>query len=938
MQLEEITILLPCHSLEDFPVYLEGDEADDLLATWSAPWHPSLLAAAGGTPKWHRADEPPDQLAGRLIFIPKASEPLIPAGWHERAKNEGAVVIRNLPDRGAMVRAAIEKSLDKPPQVDDALTGDFLALGFSFLMVELLTRQMRYMSNLDEVHFTAEALKAAESATGGQAEQAREHLRKCFDVLAEARERFYPVDCYLLDLTLVAATTIGASLRGELAGTTPINLLLSGEVLQQMAAHEPSTLEALHHALEQNRAALVGGEFSECELPLLSPEAILRELKAGRETYERHLGRSPKIFGRRRFGLTPVLPQILNRFGFGGAIHFTLDDGKFPRGDQCRTRWEGIDSSAVDVFARLPLDANKGTSFLSFPSKMGESMDLDHVATVALAHWPGVNRPWYDDLRRASVYAPVFGKFVTVDDYFNETDTAGRLSKFKADQYRAPYLTQSVARGEPDALSHRADRARRDADLEIVQTLTTLRCLIRGEPEHAASAESDELEPATRRQLDSAVAGLADALPQDEQAERTAVFVPNPLGFRRHVLVDISGLAHLPAVEEHVVAVQQDDSRSVAVVEVPAMGYAWVESARNAASQRPSRRSRSAKDKPLAEENLLRNDFFEVSIDPETGGIRGLWPYHERGNRLSQQIALRRPGPAPKPGELWRDPDEQALYSVMAADRIEVTSTGPALGEIQSRGRLLDRDGRRLADFRQTLQVWRRSRVVLLDIELDVAEPPDDDPWNSYYAARFAWSDFGAELRRDVAWSVQTSEAKRIEAPSFVEIADASRRTAILSGGLPFHRLVSSRMLDTILVVRGESRRRFRLGIGCDLPNPVQSALEMVCPKLEVLRRASPSASQRSGWFFHLDATGAVATHWEPLVEEKSVQGFRLRVLETLGRAGRVKLRTFRPVASARQVDLQGNTLAELSLEKDSIVIDLTAYEWAQIEALWKNS
>ena len=36
MQLEELIILLPCHSLEDFPLYLEADDADDLLATWSA--------------------------------------------------------------------------------------------------------------------------------------------------------------------------------------------------------------------------------------------------------------------------------------------------------------------------------------------------------------------------------------------------------------------------------------------------------------------------------------------------------------------------------------------------------------------------------------------------------------------------------------------------------------------------------------------------------------------------------------------------------------------------------------------------------------------------------------------------------------------------------------------------------------------------------------
>ena len=45
MKYQELIILLPCHSLEDFPTYHEGDDAHSLLASWSALWHPALLAA-----------------------------------------------------------------------------------------------------------------------------------------------------------------------------------------------------------------------------------------------------------------------------------------------------------------------------------------------------------------------------------------------------------------------------------------------------------------------------------------------------------------------------------------------------------------------------------------------------------------------------------------------------------------------------------------------------------------------------------------------------------------------------------------------------------------------------------------------------------------------------------------------------------------------------
>jgi alpha-mannosidase len=60
MKYEDLLILLPCHSLEDFPTHHSGDEAAGLLAGWSALWHPALIASTQKMPSWFRADSPPD--------------------------------------------------------------------------------------------------------------------------------------------------------------------------------------------------------------------------------------------------------------------------------------------------------------------------------------------------------------------------------------------------------------------------------------------------------------------------------------------------------------------------------------------------------------------------------------------------------------------------------------------------------------------------------------------------------------------------------------------------------------------------------------------------------------------------------------------------------------------------------------------------------------
>ncbi|HEX3871577.1 MAG TPA: hypothetical protein VHV77_14135, partial [Pirellulales bacterium] len=423
MKFSELIVLLPCHSLEDFPIHHQGDEAEGLLAAWSALWHPALLASAEDVPVWFRADGPPDALSNRLIIVPEASESLLLSGWTTRAKDEGALVLRKLQRRDEMVAAALagfEKPDDWPAfeTFDAGMVRDFFALGTAYLLVELLTRQMRYMSNLDEVQLKRETVDAAKAWVAGDEETTKRHLKNAFEVITEARERFYPVSCYLIDLTLVASTTLGHALRNELNADTPTNLLVSGGVVEEMATREPETLHALKLALDHKRVSIVGGEFEENALPLEPRETVLTNFRQGIESYERHLAQRPVVFGRRKFGLSPILPSLLTKLGFEAALHFTLDDGQFPHGSQAKTRWEGMDSTAIDALCRVPRDAAAHETILNFPSAMGESMDGDHVATVVFAHWPGQVSPFYDDLRRMCEYGSPLGKFVTLDEYF----------------------------------------------------------------------------------------------------------------------------------------------------------------------------------------------------------------------------------------------------------------------------------------------------------------------------------------------------------------------------------------------------------------------------------------------------------------------------------------------------------------------------------------
>jgi len=950
MMYQQLIVLLPCHSLEDFPTHHEGDEATGLLAAWTAPWHPALIACAGKIPSWYRADSPPEDVTNKLVVVPGLSKPQVPTGYLQRVEAEAAWLIQDRLDRGEMIESALNR-LDAPVPPDArTLAADFLALGYCYLQVELLTRKLRYSSNLDEIHFQNQVVAAATAAMEGNLEAARQRLAASFDILAAERDHYYPGEAYLLDLTMLAPTTLGASLRNQLALANTCNLLLSGELLQQMAEQEPRTLEALQAALQAGRVGLVGGEYGERNLSLLSCETLLNQLQHGLAEYQALLGCRPKVYGRRRFGLTPFLPQILTKLGFDAALHASLEDGAAPEGSQVKVRWEGSDGTTITALARLPLDAAKPQTFLNLGVKLGESMDMDHIATVCLAHWPGTPSPWYEDLRRIASYCSALGKFMAMDEYFRTTDYPVHQDRFGYDQYRSPYLKQAVAKSQPDPISAVVRYWRRRCEAEAAQSLITLAALVSGKDAgaerlgtEAAARQPDELlgaidvhengeaaqtDAAVERTLPQAMQSFAASLPR-AAATDTGCLVANPHSFVRRVGIEVDGLTALPEVARPVYSASASKAAAQVVVDVPPLGFAWI--AASPAARKPKKAAAT-----LADECLLRNEFFEVKIDPASGGLRAIHEYDARRNRLSQQLVFR--------SDDARDPAHSDDVgegaptnspSRMIAEAVETVVSTETLGEIVARGRLVDGQGRRLAGFRQTYRLWRGSRVLLLDVELEPLGECSGDPWNSYYAARFAWANEAAELYRSANLTRQPAKSKRFEAPLYVEIDDAGIHTAILSGGLPFHRRYGRRMLDTLLVVAGERCRRFQLGVGVELKNPLHDALSFVTPVPSLVQKAAAPAPSASGWLFHLDARNVTATHWEPVFEAGANVGFRVRLLETLGRQVNVGLQSFRAVRSAHKLNFQGDQLTDCPIEKETIRVQLAANEWAQIEARW---
>ncbi len=985
MKLDDLAVLLPCHSLEDLALDRPAEEADELFSAWSAMFHPSFLAASQKVPGWFSADAPPPHLSGVLVVIPPCCEARLPDDWPHRAETEGAVVIRQCTTRPAILARALQ-SLGQPDELPEQLVADFHALGFCHLLVELMTRQLRYMSNLDEVSFQRHSVSAAEALVAGDHEKCEVELQNAFDLLSEAREYFYPVETYLLDLTLVAPTTLGKPLLELLRRESPVNLLVSGEVLERMARDEPETLATLREAVQAGRVTVAGGEYSEGCLTLLPAEAIVRELIRGVQSYEKHLGQRPGVFGRRRFGLSPLLPQLLVKSGFSRLLHFALDSGRFPTSNQSKIRLRGIDGTEIDSLGRVPLDAGRSDSFLILPEKLGDAMDLDHAATAVLAHWPGRASPWYDDLQRVARRTGTLGRFYTLDEYFAQTEHTGQAVQHAAKEYRSAHLRQVVAAGQVDPISRWVRYYRHWAAVQMLRAATTMLACAGGKtpanwseqieqltellssdgiagqerdplPFPAAGAPRDEggekESPASSHApngggsgenlLTQTAARLADILSDAQRPDGSGYLAINPWSFPQAVVADTPGLEQLPAAGGPVKAAAREAAAAQVAVEVPGTGFAWIGPH---GVEPPSAQKRGGlwariksltiarrRKKPppaVAEENVLRNEYFEVTINPTTGAVQAIRDYVTGRSRIAQQVALRCPEQTTDAGSFAED-DPEKDYTIMAADRLSVARSGPLVGQIVVNGRLVRRDGELAGRFVQKTTVRRTSRVIELEIEIQPEQLPGANPWRSYYAARFAWDDATAEVYRCLGLAAQRHEGLHVESPCYVDIRTERQRQTILTEGLPFHRHYAVRKLDTLLIVRGERARRFRLGIGIDLPHPASAALGFLAGDPLVLRQGA-QPRMPLGWLFHLSAPNVIALSWEPLLEQARTKGFRVQLQETEGRSCSPVLRACRSLGAAKKTNFLGETEAELTVKGDAVQLSLGPFEQVQIE------
>ena len=232
----QLTIFLPCASIEQFSAGRSDRDAEEILGGWAAGFHPSLIDAFELLPNWCAADYPPDRKMPGIGVLPQCAEGWLPAGADSDGDAAGAngdekteaafLVIRDAVDRREIVRRVAQRLGIEPTDFPSATLRAFEAVGVAFFLVELLVRKYRYMGHLDADRFRKTMKTAARAALDSDYIEAESRLQDAFDRLLEAREYFFPTGVHFLDLVLTDPDHVGEPLRAMIRRldeeTTPV--------------------------------------------------------------------------------------------------------------------------------------------------------------------------------------------------------------------------------------------------------------------------------------------------------------------------------------------------------------------------------------------------------------------------------------------------------------------------------------------------------------------------------------------------------------------------------------------------------------------------------------------------------------------------------------------------------------------------------------------
>ena len=442
----EVAVFLPCHSLEDLSEWIENDEASAILNAWTVAWHPAVICASDGLPGWASVDVPWTREGKIVGIIPEGlaerfstgASPQFVAGQsflHQDASESFLSGLLDVCCAEVTTGTPASSGREGLSSWQASFVEDFRSLGLTCLLFERLASRMRSDTHLDQTGFSEVVVESARAWRKDDSALAQERMAQAFQCLEAARDHFYPVECWCLDLVLFSENSI-ATLQNELQSPVPASLLADTKTVDCFDKSLSNISDLISDKIANGSLSVLGSISGNLPVALMSPEQLHREVAEGRAAWQKAAGVLPQIFGCHAGPRASIFLPILQRLGYQGVLWSSFDGFPMPSAGAARFKWKNESEDQLDALEPKMLDARSSAAVLSLSSTLSDAMDHDHMVLIMFCHNAGTASPWFDLLRRAASWTNVFGRFCTAETLLSETTDLSFPVSFEHDGFR----------------------------------------------------------------------------------------------------------------------------------------------------------------------------------------------------------------------------------------------------------------------------------------------------------------------------------------------------------------------------------------------------------------------------------------------------------------------------------------------------------------------
>ena len=849
------------------PTSLDEMVAAQFLNGYLALWHPAIIVRAAVLPKIVAELDVSNAFAKKLALVEVNSVwervslqlqgELVEKGWAFKAGDSD--LMRKIAEK-------IDLQSESKPDIwqrNSENWSAFKGLGLGLAWVDAIFEAQNHTNLLDRDGFLAKCRGAADAWIDGNEEQLRSKLTEAAAILTYAREQVISGTPRIIESfdwdNSDFNFTLGLPAGFDYGLKTVI--LASGKTLETVEKERPELLLKLQSS--QDLIQVCGGRYIVRNDGLFPIASQLWNLREGQKIHKRIFGECSVVVVHPGNDLHPALPSMWRQAAFSHAI-LRLPNGLGEEVDSgClakKTRvslvsWSSGDGMGVETLVCQPLQGASNRACIDLAYHFQRSQSIDYCPILHLRSTTQNALGWFGNFLSLCQLSPVLGEHYFASEVLSNASpgdywSAATAEEMMPDPGEFPPEVIALPADQNDRLKRQALQASWSyvsilASLEGAQTVGKINGPNWAEAVGKIRAAELDWEMGfgnTRNQpaIDPVSLGgelLAKRLIAKGKSGLPGWMVLNPCAFMRRGVIQVPG-HKMYNLEGPVKACQVEPEGKVSlVVEVPPYGFCWLPVEGGGEKQTTQNRLR------LADDRGVRNEFLEADIDPSTGEIRTVRDARSRRPRISVQIV-------------------GGSGTAMVLKKSAVISSGPARGELETVGELVDGSGNKTGEFCLRLKAWVGRPVLEIAAKIEMNSGHSDQS----HVLRVVWRDPSMDLRR--GWMGQTLRLKEGLQLSgeWVEIAEGRQSTTtVLPIDFPLCKKHGKRSLDFLFGNGGVPNGEFnKLGVALDRDYPFLLSQGLESPLSCIAVDKGPPPSGASGWLGMFDHSDVLITDLRP--------------------------------------------------------------------------